>query len=431
LLRRDLGLRDLIFFNIAAVVGIRWLAAAAHTGTGSIGLWLAAAVLFFIPSALAVDALGTRYPEEGGLYVWARESFGPWHGFLCGWCYWLNNLFYFPNLLLAAGGMALHLAGIGESAAPVIAISLALLWGALLVNLVGVRTGKWVATLGGAATYTAAALLVAAAGVAWWRSGPVTVLDPRPAWDWSKLNFWSQIAFAFGGLELASSMAGEVRDAKRTVPLAAWISGAAITGIYVLGTCAVLVLLLPSEVNVITGLLQAGEAASARLGASWIAPALALLVLAGIVGQLGAWLGASARIPFAIGIDRYLPPSFARLHSRWGTPYVTILVQGIAATVFLALLQAGENLRAGYQLMVDMTVITYFLPYLYIFGAAWKNGRRLSAASGLAVTVTAIALSLVPPPGVASVWLFEAKLIGGCVVLAAAGRMVFTRAIRS
>ena len=428
MLRRDLGLRDLVLFNIAAVLGIRWLAAAAHTGPGSLTLWVLAAVCFFVPSALAVARLSEAHPEEGGFYVWSREAFGPWHGFLCGWCYWLSNLFYFPNLLLAGAGMALHATGTAETKPLVIGISIAALWGALLANLIGVRVGKWISNVGGMATYAAGSLIVLAGLIAWRQSGPASSLNPVTEWDFAKVNFWSQIAFAFGGLELGSAMAGEIRNPRRTVPLAAWISGALITGFYLLGTVAMLLLLQPGEVNVITGLLQAGDAAAAKAGLPWVPTILAALVLGGILGQLAAWLGGSARVPFVIGIDRYLPESFSRVHPRWGTPHVSILVQGAACTVFLAALQAGENLRAGYQLLVDMTVITYFLPFLYIFGAAWKHGLRWSAASGFSVTALAIGFSLVPPPDAASGWLFEAKLIGGCALLIAVARMVFNNA---
>ena len=97
-LARELGLRDLVLFNIAAVAGVRWLAAAAKAGPSSISLWLLAAAFFFVPSALAVSRLTVKLPEEGGLYAWAKASFGDWHGFLCGWCYWLSNLFFFPAL---------------------------------------------------------------------------------------------------------------------------------------------------------------------------------------------------------------------------------------------------------------------------------------------------------------------------------------------
>ena len=93
---RVLGVSDLVLFNVAAVVGIRWLAAAAHVGPGSIALWLAAAVCFFVPCGIAVGALSRRFPEEGGLYIWTRTAFGEWHGFLCAWCFWTSTAIALP-----------------------------------------------------------------------------------------------------------------------------------------------------------------------------------------------------------------------------------------------------------------------------------------------------------------------------------------------
>ena len=144
----------------------------------------------------------------------------------------------------------------------------------------------------------------------------------------------------------------------------------AIAGFYVLGTVALLILLTPDRISVLTGLVQAGDMASARLGITWIAPVLGILVSLSVVGQMGTWAAGSARVPFVIGIDRYLPKAFATLHPRWGTPHISILVQGVVSTVFLLLLAAGENLRTAYQLLVDMTVITYFIPFAYLFASA-------------------------------------------------------------
>jgi glutamate:GABA antiporter len=435
-LARELGLWDLVLFNIAAVVGIRWLAAAAHTGPASLSLWVLAALFFFIPSALAVSRLTAALPEEGGLYAWTKAGFGDWHGFLCGWCYWLSNLFFFPNLLLAGIGMAVYgfgpkYAGLGDSRAFVVSLSLALLWIAVGTNLVGLRIGKWTDDLGGLATYTAGALLVVLGFTVWALHGSATTIRLVPEWNLGRLNFWSQIAFAFGGLELGAIMGGEIRDPRRNVPRAAWISGLAIAGFYIAGTLAIMAVLPADQVNVLSGLTQAGAAAADRLGLPWVSIGLTLLITFGVIGQLGAWMSGSARVPFAIGLDRYLPPAFGRLHPRWKTPHVALLTQGAACTVFLLAMQVGESLRTGYQLLVDMTVITYFIPFLYLFGAAMRHGLRLSAASGLAVTVAGIVFSLVPPADAGPAWLFEAKLAGGCALLVATARMAFKRGQRA
>jgi amino acid transporter len=422
-----LGLRDLVLFNIAAVVGVRWLAAAAHTGPGSITLWLLAAGLFFVPSALAVAALSRRFPQEGGIYVWTRDAFGDWHGFLCGWCYWLSNLFYFPGLLLAGVGMAASALGFAENPVWLVAVSLAVLWIASITNIIGLAVGKWTGHLGAISTCFTGGLLVVFGAAVWLHSGSATPMRILPEWNLDRLNFWSQIAFAFGGIELAAILGGEIRNPRKTVPRAAWMAGLAIAAFYIAGTLAILVLLPPDRVSVVIGLVQAASAAGARLGIGWPPLVVACAVCLGVMGQLAVWIAGTARLPFVIGIDHYLPPVFGRLHPRWGTPHISILILSGACTVFLFVMQAGENLRSGYQLLVDMTVITYFVPFLYLFGAAWKCGERLSATAGLLVTVMAVGLSFVPPPGVASVWLFELKLAGGFVGLLFGARACFQR----
>ncbi len=109
---------------------------------------------------------------------------------------------------------------------------------------------------------------------------------------------------------------------------------------------------------------------------------------------------------------------------------MAILTQGAACTLFVIALQAGENLRVGYQLLVDMTVITYFIPFLYMFAAAWKFGQKTSSAMGLLVTAIAMIASLIPPGDVRSVWLFEIKLVVGCAVLVAAAWLTFQIAVK-
>ena len=431
-LSRALGLRDLVLLNLAAVASARTLAAVAHTGAGSIWLWISACILFFVPSALCVSSLSRRMPHEGGLYVWARESFGPWHGFLCGYCYWLTNLFYFPSLLLAGAAMSAYTLGargasFAESAAFALPLSVGLLWFATALNIRGLNLGKWLGNLGGLSTLATGGLIVALAAMAWRTQGPAAPLNWELQWNWDKLNFWPQVAFAFGGLELGAVMGAEVRDAERTIPRAAWVSGALITGFYLAGTVALLVLLPPDAISPLTGLTQAAGAGGGLLGLGWMAVAVALLLSAGIFGQFSVWLAGSARLPLVLGLDRHIPAEFGRLHPRFGTPSTALLFQACACTAFLLLLHAGENLRSGYQLLVDMTVITYFIPFLYLFAAAWKQRRGWAAASGMGVSLLALALSFVPPGSAEHPWLFAAKLLGGTALMIGIARFWYGR----
>jgi amino acid transporter len=176
-----------------------------------------------------------------------------------------------------------------------------------------------------------------------------------------------------------------------------------------------------------TGLAQAGDVAGARMGASWLSPCFALLITVGVLGQLSSYVAGNARLPFELGIDHYFPSAFAKLHPRWGTPYISILTQGILSSVFLLLAELGESLRATYQIMVDMTVVVTLIPFVYIFASGLKFGRPLEGATGALVSALAIVLSIIPPAGVSSTLVFELKVVGGTLLLVYAGHAIFAR----
>ncbi len=430
--RTALGFGDLVFFNISAVVGVRALAAAAHAGPGSVSLWVLAAGLFFVPSAIVVARLARTIPGQGGIYLWTRDSLGDWHGFLCAWCYWMNNLFYFPSLALATVTMGLYVfpesfQKLESSQSFAVTSSLVLIWIVTLANVRGLNISKWIGNLGGASVFASGAILIGMAAVVFFRSGSVTAMNFTPVWDWDKLNFWPQIAFAFGGLELGAILGAEIRDPARTIRRAAWVSGAAIALFYVAGTIAILIILAPGQVSVVNGLTQAGRSSSQQIGIPGASTLLAMLVTVGLAGQLGTWITGSSRLPMVLGADRWLPESMARLHPVWKTPHVALILQAVACSVLLLAMQLGENLKIGYQLLVDMAVITYFIPFLYLFVAGWGAGMRVSAICGLGVTAMAITLSFIPPDGVASLWLFEVKLVGGTALVVLLARAWFQR----
>ena len=431
-LRRELRLRDLVFFDICAIVSLRWVAAAAHAGSGSFVLWIIAAVFFFLPSAITVSSLSRLFPEEGGMYVWTKKAFGDQHAFLCGWFYFISNILYLPSLLLAGISMSAYVFGtagqrVAEDRAFALPITLAVLWAAFVANYFGMKVAKWISALGGSSTFIIGAVLGVLAIVAVFRFGIATKFELLPKMNLDTVNFWSQIAFAFIGLELAPIVSAEIRNPGRDLPRAAVISGVLSAALYIGVTAALLVLLKPDQISPMTGLAEAGAAVSQKLGAPVISILLAALIGAALVGQLDTWIAGNTRLPYAVGLDRYLPPAFSRVHPRWGTPYVSLLVQAVAATIFLLMAQLGESVRAAYQIMVDMTVIVTFIPFVYIFAAGFRFASRIAAVSGLAVTLIAILFAAVPPQEAASAVIFEAKVVGGSVFFGLLGWIVFKR----
>lgn len=179
------------------------------------------------------------------------------------------------------------------------------------------------------------------------------------------------------------------------------------------------------------GFAEAADSAGVLLGAPWFSPLLATLVLASGVGLIGGIGASTSRMPFVAGADRLLPKAFGRVHPRWRTPHVAILALGMVATFLLIAYQAGDSMRAAFDELVSLMVLTGFLPYGYIFASAWKAGMRLSAISGGAVTLLAVVCSVVPPPEIHNVLLFEAKLAAGTLGVLVSAWLIYRRRMRS
>jgi len=324
---RTLKLRDLVLFNLVAVLGLRHLGTTAKFGPGSLLMWSIAALFFFIPQGLAVIELSSRFPKEGGIYFWTKRALGEGHGFLCGWCYWINNVLYYPNLLISAAVIATFMfgkngSGLSDSWAFVLPVTLGTLWIAVLINIVGLSTGKWLQNAGGVGTYVPGLILILL-GVYGAMTAPpanelsAATLKPDLS-NFPALNLLASIAFAFAGLELASTMADEVENPRRNLPRSIFISGPLIAIAYVLGTAAVLWWLPNKDVNVVSGFLQAIKAGADNISPTlgWITPLCAALYSIGNLGSMGAWLIGPARVAFVIGLDRYFPKAFGAVHPR-------------------------------------------------------------------------------------------------------------------
>jgi glutamate:GABA antiporter len=433
-LKPKLGLRDVTLLAIACIMGTRWIPAAAHAGPGSVTLWLAAAVLFAAPLAASVGALATKYPGvTGGLYAWTRADFGPWHGFLAFWVYWIGIAFLLPTaamFYMGAGFYALgpQYAHLANDRFWLLTAALAAIWIALGTNLRGVDVGKWTENIGATACWLLGVALVVLAVLVWGKRGSATPIQVLPTWNWDTVNFWSNIAYGLSGVEMAAMMASEIRDPARTIPRSGWLASGFATAFYMACTVAMLVLLRPERISEMNGLAEAGESAGSALSVAWISPLIAVLVLVSAVGQFGGTGTTVSRLPFAAGVDNLLPKAFARLHPRWRTPHISILTFGAVASFLLLVFQIGDRMRAAYTEMVSLMVITGFLPYLYVFASAWKAGKRLSAISGTAITLLAIFCSLMPTEAIDNVWRFEGKLAAGTIAVIASAWVVYRRA---
>jgi len=323
-----------------------------------------------------------------------------------------------------------------------------MLWFATALNIVGLGTGKWLQNIGGIGAYVAGAILLVVGIHAVFTHpsvNPITLHSLMPNFgSLSEVNLWASIAFAFSGLELAATLGDEIHEPSRALPRAIYLSAPLIASLYILGTVCVLWIVPTASISITSGFLQAIETVTGRYW--WIAPLAAGAFTIGNIGGAGAWLAGPARVAFVIGLDKYFPPAFGRIHPKWGTPYVAILVQAIAATAVLplAFLGKGSTVEVVYQIVLDMNVLIYFIPFVYLFfclmfepetGApsvipGGRAGRLIASVSGLFVTVFAMIVAAIPPSG-QNLFLFELKVLGGVGFFYVLGWLFYRRGAHS
>jgi len=436
-LRRVLGRWDLVLLFVVAIVNLNVVPAISASGGMTVWLWLISLVFFFWPQGMAVVELSHRYPGEGGIYLWTKKVFGDFHGFLSGWCYWTNNIFYVPSVVLIFLGIAVFTAGpkaAGLANGQVFTFISAFLLLVLLaiLNVVGLGVGKWVNNIGGIGTAVASLILIGLGITVTRRFGMnLTLHDMRIPFDLSLLSAFGVVCFALVGLELASIMGDEIQDPRKTVPFAvAW--GGLISGILYIGCTVTLLIAVPrSEISALQGIPQAVGSMSDKVGIPWLVSPFALVLSISIAGIASAWLSGSARIPFVAGLDSYLPSALGKLHPRFATPYIALYVQTGISIVFLAMSFIGAQVKEAFQTLLDLAVVLQLIPFLYMFAALVRlassdpresgyyspNVLRLAGVSGFTVTCFGIALAFFPPPNITSKVTFEIKMWVGTIAL--------------
>ena len=449
-LKRGIRFRDLVPFYVVVVLSIRWTATGAAAGPSILAVWIAALFCFFIPLAASVMELSSRHPEEGGIYIWTREAFGDFSGFICAWTYWTSNLPLFPSLLYFGAASALFAFGPhgrALAANPLYYVAFSAGWLTLvtLLNIRGVDVGKWVNNVGALGSLLPLSVLIAMSAVSYWRFGAATHFTRASLVPHGSLNhavFWSGVFFAFSGVEAISAMGDEIQNPRRTIPSALLVAGGILTVGYIGGTAALLVALPSQAVGGPDGFMNGIRMLSDRLGAGWLLTPMALLVALNAVGGAAGNLSSTARLPFVVGVDRYLPAAFGWIHPRYRTPWVAIGVYGLAGGAVALLGQMGTSVRGAYDVLVSMSVIALFLPYLMLFAAmirlqnepAGPEVRRVPggkpvaialASLGLASTSVTIVLSIIPGGDETNKPLAVAKVLGGTAVLIGAGVAVF------
>jgi len=436
-LKRVLGRRDLVLLFVVAVFNLNVLPSVAANGGVTIWLWLISLALFFWPQGIAVIELAHRYPGEGGVYLWAKEVFGDFHGFLSGWCYWTNNMMYVPTVMLYFVGVSVFVLGPGhewlaEDRTFALAASVVLLGLLVVLNVVGLGVGKWLNNIGGIGTFIAAFVLMGLGVIICTKFGTSMHWSDFkiPANPRFVLNSFGVICFGLVGLELASIMGDEIENPRKTLPGAVALGGLLSGFLYIGATLTLLVAVDKDSISVLQGIVQAVSHMAGRVGVGWIIAPFAFLLSLSIAGIGSAWLGGSARIPFVAGLDSYMPEWLGKIHPKYATPYAALIVHASVSLILVIVnFVATGGVQESFQSLLSLAVVLQLIPFLYMFGGLLKiafdegfvrghyaKGTLVFAGvSGLVTTTLGIALAFFPAQQIKSIARYEIWMFGGTI----------------
>lgn len=434
-LRKELGLRNLVFSQILNIVGLFWVGTAAKLGPANISFWILGVTLFYLPSAVVVIYLNRAHTLEGGLYEWGRLGFNELVGFLVAWNLWLNAVSILSYAGIQSTVMLSYVLGprtawIVDSRLMLGSVTLLILGALIVIALIGMGLGKRVQDFGGLVMMLVFAALIALP----YRNhmlgrptqhAPLTLA--LPVISLFSLNVLGKMSFgAFGGFDSMAVFAGECRDATKAIGRSVMIATPIVVLMFVLGTSSVVSIVPQDKIDLISPVSQALTLGTRPTdpGANLVPLVLGALLLA-FVGQLAISFGVTTRLPLVAGWDNLLPAWFGRLHPRRKTPTNAILFVGAVALAMGIAGVAGSGQQEAFQLLQNASGIFYALAYLVMFALPLFGRQRqilkpalwLQAASvsGFIMTAMYLVLSLFPIIDVPRPLLFTAK-IGGFVL---------------
>jgi len=450
LLKKELGLKDLVLTQILFMVGLGWVGVAAEIGRAHVFYWVLAIIVFYIPLAAVVIYLNRMMPFEGGLYQWAKLGFNGFIAFMVAWNLWLYAMTNTSQLGLLTSTNLAYAFGTGAewmaTSNWLIILSDVVCIGLLvLVSILGLSVGKWVNNVGGVVLLLVFGALLTLPLVSLHR-GFIPAYHPFatsvPPVSLFSLNILGKMGFgALGGFELVAIMAGESKDPGRNIGRSVVIAAPLIALMLILGTSSVLAFVGPGKIDLINPISQVLSMGFRPFGAvSTIISVIILITHALLIAQASFIFTSTTRLPMVTGWDDLLPKWFSRIHGKFRTPVNSIVFVGSLSLIISIVGMLGVKTQEAYQLFWNTSGILYAFSYLVMFaipiiGLKGAQNRpriwlRMAACSGFLMTALYVVLSVFPIIDVKSWFGFSSKIIIAIGLYNVIGVMIYINSRR-
>lgn len=458
-MKKKISFWDLVFMNVSALFGIRWIAkstaASFGLGLGAIPMWVLFAFIYFVPSALICAELASTYPRDGGLYEWVKEAYGEKYGFLVSWLNWTAKIFWYSSFLTFFAVNISYVAGrqdLAENKMFVLILSLGIFWILSLISTRGTSWAKIFTNVGALGSTVPAAILIILAFVS------VLVLKKQPsasvysvATMTPKLNADSLVAisavmFGLAGAETSANFVTEVEDAPRTFPKAIMVAAGIVGGLYVLGSIAITMILPAEKITASRGVLDALDAVAASLGiGSWFVRLLALGISISVLGAIVLYIASPIKMLFGSVKKGVFSEKLTKVNN-YNMPANAVIFQAVLVSIILLATSLLPSVDAIYNVLVTMTALTSLFPYVLLYTSyirlrktrpnenrpytmAKNNSTAINVATMvLIVTVLGIIFSAAPVmPTFMDNVIYEIEMIGGGLVVILAGFVIWNK----
>jgi putative glutamate/gamma-aminobutyrate antiporter len=376
---RPLNFFLLAMINVAAICSIRNWPLNAQYGFSSLFFYIAAAIGFFIPSALVSAELASGWPKNGGIYAWVKEAFGHKAGFLAVWLQWVENVVYYPAALSFVAIC------ISYSIDPSLAQNqyftfftiLLLFWGATFINLQGMKISGLVSSLGVLSGTIVPGLLIIGLGIFWYFSNQPSAISMDLKSFIPDLSGINQLSFlagtmlGFAGIEMSAAHARDVPNPRKEFPKAIMLSTFIILALSILGTLAIAVAIPQNQINLLSGGIDALILFFKQYHLSFLIPLLSLLIGFGAFSTVLTWIIGPSRALLTAAQDGDLPPILHKTNSKQ-MPVSMLVLQGIIVTFLATVFLVLPDVSSSFWVLIALASILYSAMYVIMFITAIK-----------------------------------------------------------
>ena len=461
MLNKKIGLWDLVFMDVSALFGIRWIAKSTASsfglGLGAIPSWVLFTFIFFVPCALICAELASTYPRDGGLFEWVKEAYGEKFGFMVSWLNWTAKIFWYTSFLTFLTinvSFAINMPALSENKTFVLILSLAVFWILSFISTKGMTLGKFFTNLGSLGSTVPAILLILLAFAATFIFGResasvYTIETMTPVLNWDSLGAISTVMFALAGSEVTANFVTEMDNPKRDFPRAILIAAAIVSGIYMLGSIAITMILPTDQITASQGILVSLATIARWFGiGTWFIQLVALGITFSMIGAIILYIASPVKMLFGSVRPGMFPESLTKTNAH-NVPEKAVYLQAVIVTVIILSIQFIPSVDAIYNVLVTMTALTALFPYALLFLSYIKlrktrpdeerpyemvksNGTAVSIAT-MSFVVVVIGIILSASPVMKTFednLIYECEMIGGAVIIITAGLMLWNRFVK-